>query len=140
MGSIWQYGGCGMSTGRLRQIVWLGIITISVSKHKLVFLKLFSIYCRLRFIIIYGVICSNDAFNRIRIETNETNSILNVTHVIILPQVLSAIRFHSRFNQSFLAPLIIVAITAWSQLFKVCFDGVYFVHLANWQKKTFVYI
>ena len=38
---------------------------------------------------------------KITIETNGANSILNVTHVITLPEAFSAIRFHSRFNQDF---------------------------------------
>ena len=38
---------------------------------------------------------------KISIETNGSNSILNVTHVITLPEAFSAIRFHSRFNQDF---------------------------------------
>ena len=38
---------------------------------------------------------------KITIETNGSNSILNVTHVITLPEAFSAIRFHSRFNQDF---------------------------------------
>ena len=38
---------------------------------------------------------------KISIETNGSNSIFNVTHVITLPEAFSAIRFHSRFNQDF---------------------------------------
>jgi hypothetical protein len=28
---IWQYGGCGMSTGRLKQITYIGIIVLSIT-------------------------------------------------------------------------------------------------------------